>query len=81
VPASKNALKVRQFLRRRAELVKSKGALSQSLEDVPEIDTKEAISSIVSAIKQLEKLIATYLSREGILDSTQRCQSMPGVGL
>ena len=81
VPASKNALKIRQFLRRRAELVKSKGALSQSLEDVPEIDTKQAISSIVSAIKQLEKLIATYLSREGILDSTQRCQSMPGVGL
>lgn len=81
VPASKNALKIRQFLRRRAELVKLKGALCQSLSDVPEIDTKETISSLVSAIKQLEKLISSYLSREGILDSAQRCQSLPGVGL
>jgi len=81
VPVSKNAMKIRQFLRRRAELVKSKGALRQSLSDVPEIDTKEAISSLVSAIKQLEKLIANYLSKEGILDNAQRCQSVPGVGL
>jgi transposase len=81
VPASKNALKIRQFLRRRAELVKTKSALRQSLSDVPEIDTETAISSIRDAIKKLEKLIAAYLKREGILDSAQRCQSMPGVGV
>lgn len=80
-PAPKNAMKIRQLLRRRAELVKVKGALGQSLSDVPEIDAKEAISSLVSTIKQLEKLIAGYLKQEGILDSAQRCQSVPGVGL
>ena len=80
VPASKNALKIRQFLRRRAELVKLKGAICQSLSDVAEIDTKETISSLVSTIKQLEKLISSYLSLEGILDSAQRSQSVPGVG-
>ena len=76
-------LQVQRLLRRRAQLVKTRVALRQSLSVIEEI--KEAGQALFEQIDVLERLILKQLQQHrhtlGWSDDQHRCQAIEGVGV
>ena len=76
-------LQVQRLLRRRAQLVKTRVALRQSLSGIEAI--QEASQALFDQIDVLERLILKQLEQHmktlGWEDDQQRCQAMEGVGV
>ena len=67
-------------MRRRAQLVKHRGAIELSLREIPELDAKRATRSLTEAIAQIEKLIRMQLKDTPLDTQVSRCQQVYGLG-
>lgn len=81
-PPPKGYARIQRLLHRRAVLVKSKGALEQSLRELPEL--KRSAKALMRQLARLDVLIQKRLHQalehQGWLTEAKRCQAIEGVG-
>lgn len=82
VPPHDAFYRVQSLMRRRASLVQTRVALSQSLQDLPEL--KQAAKQLDKHIRRMEQLISQHLKRAlvevGWYGDAQRCDAIEGIG-
>src|SRR5690606_16287208 len=82
VPPHEAFYRIQSLLRRRASLVHTRVALTQSLGDVPEL--KNASKRLSNNIKDIERLIERCLKEAmaevGWRPDAQRCKAIEGIG-
>lgn len=79
-PPPDNVTKISALLRRRAQLIKHRGATELSLREVPEINAKQATRSLTEAIAQIEELIRAQLKDTPLDTQVNRCREAYGIG-
>jgi transposase len=81
-PPPAGCLTLQRLLRRRAQLVKARLALQQSLTGLQEL--KPLVQSLVRQMKQLDRLLQkqlqTALEQAGWKNDARRCQAIEGIG-